>query len=87
MDLTPVGEPPSRSARWCPRCQVWDTQARGRRRCVLCGAALIRPMVRERKPKPWELRPGVVAEFSDPRDRHEPGARALAEMRARLTRA
>jgi hypothetical protein len=43
----------------------------------------MRPMVRQPKPKEGELRPGVVAEFADPRDRYDP-AFVLAELRARL---
>jgi len=35
------------------------------------------------KAKPGELRPGIVAEFDDPRDRCDP-ARELAALRARL---
>jgi hypothetical protein len=67
MQLTPDGEPPGRGSRWCPRCQAWIEYAFGRRRCASCGTALIRPM-RPRTPKPGELRPGVIAEFDDPRD-------------------
>jgi hypothetical protein len=40
-------------------------------------------MVRQPKPKPGELRPGIVEEFSDPRDRYDP-ARELADLRERL---
>jgi len=80
MDLTPIGEPPSRSARWCPRCQVWKPHC-GNRRCA-CGTAVVRPARVERS-RPGELRPGVVGEFADPRDRYDP-SRELAELRARL---
>lgn len=83
MDLTPIGEPPSRSARWCPRCQCWYPYAGGRRRCAVCAAAFVRPTKVE-EPRPGELRPGVVAEFADIRDRYDP-SRELAELRARLT--
>lgn len=81
MDLTPQGEPPSRGARWCPSCAEWVEHLRGRRRCH-CGTAVVR-QVQVEKPRAGELRPGVVAEFADPRDRYEP-VRELAEMRARL---
>lgn len=83
MDLNPVGEPPSRSARWCPACQRWIVFQFGRRRCASCGTAVVRPAKAE-QPRPGELRPGVVAEFADPRDRYDP-SRELAELRARLT--
>lgn len=89
-DLNPIGEPPSRGARWCPRCRGWleSWQHQGRRRCESCGTALVRPMVRQPTPKPGELRPGIVAEFLDPRDREaQVGARTLAALKARLTRA
>lgn len=66
--LTPEGEPPTRGARWCPSCRMWVTQLNGRLRCF-CGAAVVRPGYRPRHREPGELRPGVVAEFEDPRDR------------------
>jgi len=80
--LTPDSDPPTRGSRWCPRCRLWY-ELRGRRRCG-CGAALVRQPFRT-TPKAGELRPGVVAEFADPRDRYDP-QRELAELRARLTR-
>jgi hypothetical protein len=79
--LAPDGDPPSRGSRWCPRCRCWYEHLR-RRRCG-CGAALVRPMARQPKPRPGELRPGVVAEFNDPRD-HDEAKRTLTELRARL---
>jgi hypothetical protein len=83
--LTPDGEPPSRGARWCPSCHVWieSAELRGRRRCW-CGTAVVRPAFVS-KLKAGELRPGIVAEFADPRDRYDP-TRVLTELRARLTR-
>lgn len=83
LTLTPIGDPPNVSARWCPQCCHWieRRQMRGRRRC-LCGAAVIR-QTRSEKPRPGELRPGIIAEFSDPRDRYDP-SRELAELRERL---
>lgn len=81
MDLTPIGTPPSRFARWCPRCCAW-LEHTGARRC-LCGTALVRQGKAE-KPRPGELRPGIVGEFADMRDRYDP-SRELAELRARLT--
>jgi hypothetical protein len=88
MDLNPVGEPPSYSARWCPSCQRWFDRSAGfgriGRRCPLCFTALVRQIRDTYRPRPGELRPGVVAEFADPRDKYDP-ARALAELRARLT--
>jgi hypothetical protein len=56
---------------------------RGRRRCV-CGAAVVR-QTRHERPVPGELRPGVIAEFDDPRDRFDP-TDTLAELRERLRR-
>jgi hypothetical protein len=82
MILTPVGDAPDRSARWCPSCTVWITGLRGRRRCGLCGTAVVRQPF-QYKLKSGELRPGIVAEFADPRDRYNP-ARELADARARL---
>lgn len=67
LSLTPDSEPPTRSARWCPSCCRWMTELRGRLRCV-CGAAVVRPGYQSRHREPGELRPGVVAEFADPRD-------------------
>jgi hypothetical protein len=67
MDLTPEGEPPTVWARWCPSCRLWVTHINGRRRCW-CGAAVVRLGYRPRHREPGELRPGVVAEFDDPRD-------------------
>jgi hypothetical protein len=66
--LTPEGKPPNGSARWCPDCCRWidRIELRGRRRCV-CGAAVVRQTRGERS-LTNELRPGVVAEFEDPRD-------------------
>lgn len=66
--LTPDGHPPCPSARWCPSCCRWMLRAeiRGRRRCR-CGAAVVRQTRGERS-LPGELRPGIVAEFADPRD-------------------
>ncbi len=66
--LTPDGNPPDKSARWCPVCCQWiDRQEiRGRRRCP-CGAAVVRQTRGERS-LPGELRPGVLPEFIDPRD-------------------
>jgi len=81
--LTPDSDPPSRFSRWCPRCRLWYEHLR-RRRCG-CGAALVRPMKSPPKPKPGELRPGIIAEFDDPRDRYDP-RRELAAIRARLRR-
>jgi hypothetical protein len=81
QQLTPDGNPPSRFARWCPACRSWYTHT-GSRRCGVCGTALVRQAKIE-KPKPGELRPGIVAEFADPRDRYDP-ARELATLRARL---
>ena len=68
LTLTPIGLPPNRSARWCPSCCAWIERGvlRGRRRCG-CGAAVVRQGLRT-KAQPNELRPGVVAEFTDPRD-------------------
>jgi hypothetical protein len=83
MDLNPVGEPPTRFARWCPYCQQWKTHT-GARRCVDCGTAVIR-QTKVEKPKPGELRPGVIAEFDDPRDRYD-ATDTLADLRARLHR-
>jgi hypothetical protein len=80
--LTPESDPPSRSARWCPTCRLWLTELCGRRRCRFCGAAVVRPAFRS-KTKAGELRPGVVAEFADPRDRYDP-TRELAALRTRL---
>jgi hypothetical protein len=68
LDLTPDGEPPTRSHRWCPSCRMWVTHLNGSRRCW-CGAAVVRQGFRSRHREPGELRPGVVAEFTDPRDR------------------
>ena len=87
MDLTPIGEPPFRGSRWCPMCRRW-IDACGVRRCPDCHTAVVRPPylgLRELvvKPKPGELRPGIIAQFDDPRDRYDP-TRALAEMRTRL---
>lgn len=84
MTLTPTSAPPNASARWCPSCGRWieRQEIRGRRRCH-CGAAVVRQTFRERS-VPGQLRPGIIAEFSDPRDRYNP-ARELAELRARLT--
>lgn len=83
-DLTPIGEPPTRTARWCPRCQAW-VEGHGRRRCATCAAALIRPRVRHAATRSTrdELRPGVYAEFDDPRDRYDPRA-VLATLREKL---
>jgi hypothetical protein len=81
--LTPISDPPDRSARWCPACGIWITNLRGRRRCRLCHTAVVRPMVHPLRPRPFELRPGVIAEFADPRDRYDP-TRELAALRARL---
>jgi len=63
IDLTPIGEPPSRCARWCPQCCCWWTHVR-RRRCPACRAAVVRqrPL---RIPRPGELRPGIVAQWSE----------------------
>ncbi len=83
MDLTPIGEPPSRGARWCPSCRCWYGFIGGRRRCGFCGTAVVRPTKPERS-VPGELRPGVVAEFDDPRDLDDPDP--LAELRGRLRR-
>lgn len=80
--LTPIGDPPTRSARWCPKCHCWVVFQFGRRRCQACGTAVVRP-VKAEKPKLGELRPGIIAEFADPRDRYDP-TRELAELRARL---
>lgn len=77
--LTPIGDPPDRSARWCPRHQQWTHQRT--RRC-LCGAALVR-QARVDRSRPGELRPGIVAEFHDPRDRYDP-SRLIASLRAHL---
>lgn len=79
--LTPDGDPPSRGARWCPSCREWRTELRGRRRC-LCGTAVVRQPFQS-KPKAGELRPGVVAEFADPRDSDDP-IWELEALRARL---
>jgi tRNA(Ile2) C34 agmatinyltransferase TiaS len=65
LSLTPDGEPPTRSARWCPTCRRW--LERSGRRCAKCGTAVVRPARRVRHQK-GELRPGVIAEFEDPRD-------------------
>lgn len=85
MDLNPIGEPSSPGDRWCPSCQGWfaSWQHQGRRRCECCGTALVRPMKADppTRPRPFELRPGVIAEFADPRDRYDP-SRELAELRA-----
>jgi hypothetical protein len=81
--LTPDSDPPSRSARWCPACRGW-LLTQGRRRCPTCHTAVVRPMKIPPKPKPGELRPGIIAEFADPRDRYDP-ARELAKLRAQLT--
>jgi hypothetical protein len=64
--LTPVGEPPDRSARWCPSCRAWRARGvlRGRRRC-LCGAAVVRQTRPAFHTAPGELRPGVVPEWTD----------------------
>jgi hypothetical protein len=69
LSLTPIGEPPTRGARWCPNCRAWIEAAvmRGRRRCF-CGAAVVR-QTRIPKSLPNELWPGIDAEFDDPRDR------------------
>lgn len=81
LELTPEGTPPSRFARWCPSCRCW-LEHTGCRRCFYCGAAVVRqPKIV--KLKAGELRPGVVAEFADPRDRYDP-TRELAALRARL---
>jgi hypothetical protein len=86
MDLNPIGQPPSRGARWCPACQRWFERLAGCRtlgsRGPICAYALVRPTKCD-APKPNELRPGVVAEFDDPRDRFDPSA-VLARTRARL---
>jgi hypothetical protein len=67
VSLTPIGDPPSRHARWCPACQLWLEHTRSRR-CV-CGAAVVRQPYRARvRPQAGELRPGIVGEFEDPRD-------------------
>lgn len=80
MTLVPIGDPPSRRARWCPSCAVWiETR---RRRCH-CGTAVVRPPFRSKKPRAGELRPGIVAEFADPRDDYDPTP-VLAALRARL---
>lgn len=85
MDLNPIGEPPSRGARWCPSCQGWldSREHRGRRRCDRCYTALVRPMKIPPKPKAGELRPGTIAEFADPRDRYDPSP-LIASLRTRL---
>lgn len=83
LTLTPDGIPPTRFARWCPGCCCWYTHT-GRTRCTVCRAALVRQRSRPDRPMAGELRPGVVAEFADVRDRYDP-ARELAELRARLT--
>ncbi len=67
LSLSPIGVPPTSSARWCPRCREWKTHT-GARRCHVCGAAVVR-QTRIPKALPNELRPGVDAEFLDPRDR------------------
>jgi hypothetical protein len=84
INLTPSTDPPSRSARWCPSCCVWwlAIHARGRRRCPVCRAALVRQMPMP-KPRPGELRPGIIAQFNDPRD-HDVAAATLATVRAQL---
>ncbi len=84
MDLTPLTAPPSRGARWCPSCCAWwlAVDARGRRRCPVCRAALVREMPTP-KPRPGELRPGIIAEFNDPRD-HTFGTATLAQLRAQF---
>lgn len=66
--LTPVGDPPDHSARWCPSCCAWIDRRilRGRRRCF-CGAAVVR-QTRGGRSIPGELRPGIAAMFADPRD-------------------
>ena len=66
LNLLPDGLPPTRWARWCPRCCVWKSTC-GSRRCLECGCAVVRPARYERR-RAGELRPGVVAEFEDPRD-------------------
>jgi hypothetical protein len=84
MDLIPHSGPPSRFARWCPSCLVWLEPMvwRGRRRCPTCGSALVRPSLPV-KPRPGELRPGIIAEFNDPRDATL-GTTTLAKIRAQL---
>ena len=76
LTLTPVGAPPSRGDRWCPRCTTWIA-ARGRRRCPTCLAALVRAAPAPPKLRPGELRPGVIEQFRDPRDWPAPDFRAL----------
>lgn len=84
MDLTPLGEPPYRGSRWCPSCCCWwhRHSKRPRRRCVICHTALVRSMPL-RTPREGELRPGIVAEFRDPRDVYD-ATGELAALRARL---
>jgi hypothetical protein len=36
------------------------------------------------KPRPGELRPGIIAEFNDPRDHDTIGTATLAKLRAQL---
>jgi hypothetical protein len=85
MNLTPPTDPPTRSARWCPSCCAWwlAVQARGRRRCPVCRAALVRQMPMP-TPRPGELRPGIIAQFNDPRDHVTLGTATLAQIRAQL---
>jgi hypothetical protein len=83
LELTPDSDPPTRHARWCPACREWVTHCRGRLRCW-CGTAVVRPAWQPRHREPGVLRPGVVAEFADPRDRYDP-KRELEELRARLS--
>lgn len=85
MDLIPHSDPPSRFARWCPACLVWlePIQRRGRRRCGMCGSAVVRQGFQS-KPRPGELRPGIIAEFNDPRDHDTFGTATLAKVREQL---
>ncbi len=84
MDLIPHSDPPSRCARWCPSCLVWleNEAIRGRRRCGTCGSAVVRQGYKS-TPRPGELRPGIIAEFNDPRDQTV-GTATLAQLRAQL---
>lgn len=67
--LTPVGDPPERHARWCPRCVRWilHTEFRAHRwqLCPICCCALVRQARHERS-VPGEIRPGVKPEWDDP---------------------
>ena len=82
MTLTPDGPPPERWGwGWCPRHAQWVPTS-GSRLCNYCRTPLVR-LPRPEGSLPGELRPGIVGEFADPRDRYDP-SRELAELRARL---